>query len=208
MAKLEAHGINSNVTTWIRNWLSNRKQRVCINQAKSEWVSVKSGVPQGSLLGPLLFIIYINDIDTDIVSKISKFADDTKLCSKGIKDTDRQSLQNDLHKLMDWADKWQMSFNVDKCTVLHIGCHNRRYDYQMGNNALTEVEQQRDLGIIINQDLKWNKQVNTSYNKANKVLGFIFRNLHYKSQEIMLPLYTALVRPHLEYAVQFWSPHL
>jgi hypothetical protein len=208
MRKVEAHGIIGNVSQWIRNWLSNRKQRVSINSKTSEWAPVTSGVPQGSVLGPLLFIIYINDLDNEILSKISKFADDTKLCHRALTVGDQLRLQNDLNKLVEWADKWQMNFNVDKCTVVHLGCHNREYNYTMGGNQLAEVEQQRDLGIIINKDLKWDKQVETSYKKAMKALGLIARNFHYKSKDIMLPLYTSLVRPHLEFAVQFWSPHL
>ena len=208
MKKVEAHGINGNVSRWLRNWLTGRTQRVCTGQGKSQWATVTSGVPQGSVLGPLLFIIYINDLDTDITSKISKFADDTKLCHRANSEQDRISIQNDLNKLVEWAGKWQMNFNVEKCTVMHIGAHNRKSDYSMAEQRLTEVNQQRDLGILITDDLKWRNQVDASFKKSNRVLGFISRNFHYKDKDIMLPMYTSLVRPHLEFAIQFWSPHL
>jgi len=208
LKKVEALGITGNVARWLRNWLTDRKQRVCVGQGKSQWTTVTSGVPQGSVLGPLLFIIYINDLDTDIISKLTKFADDTKLCYKADCTQDCLILQRDLDRLVDWSDKWQMNFNIEKCTVMHIGSHNRSSAYMMAGQQMTEVDQQRDLGISISKDLKWKNQVEASCKKGNRVLGYISRNFHYKSRDIMLPLYTSLVRPQMEYAVQFWSPHL
>ena len=207
LKKLEAHGIRGNLLRWIRVWLTTRKQRVMIDGIKSEWRGVTSGVPQGSVLGPLLFIIYINDLDTNITSKISKFADDTKICHKSTTYLDRIELQEDIDKLVEWANTWQMEFNAEKCTILHIGCHNRNYNFTIDNRNLTVVNKQRDLGIAINKDLKWKEHINNSIRKARNVIGFIGRNFHYKGKDIVLPLYKALVRPHLEFAVQLWSPH-
>ena len=104
MRKVEALGITGAIAQWLRTWLQNRKQRVCIGDARSGWTSVTSGVPQGSVLGPLLFIIYINDLDTNLVSKVSKFADDTKLCHRAVTDIVKQAIQGDLRGLMQWAD--------------------------------------------------------------------------------------------------------
>ena len=206
--QVEAHGIKGKIAAWIRAWLKNRKQRVVINGSQSEWAPVTSGVPQGSVLGPLLFIIYINDIDVGIKGKISKFADDTKLCHDVSKPEDKETVQHDINKLVEWTKKWQMQFNPDKCTVIHFGCHNPNNEYQIEGKTLKSVTQQRDLGIIINKDLKWEKQVEKSCKKANRVLGYISRNFRYKSKDIVLQLYKTLARPHLEYGVQFWSPHL
>ena len=188
--------------------LAGQRQSVCINQTFSSWTPVTSGVPQGRVLGPLLFLIYINDLGNTIVSKISKFSDDTKLCYSSRNPEEVFELQEDLNKLVDWANTWQMNFNIDKCAVMHIGHNNIQHNYTMANQQLTATEEQRDLGITITRDLKWQKQTEKSCMTANRILGFIARNFHYKSTELMLPLYKSLVRPHLEYAVQFWSPHL
>ena len=104
--RLESHGIDGNLLDWIKQWLSGRRQRVCINREYSDRKDATSGVPQGSVLGPVLFTIYINDLDVSLVSKIGKFADDTKLC-KGVKDqSDVENLQQDLCKLELWAKEW------------------------------------------------------------------------------------------------------
>jgi len=124
LLKVRALGIGGGVLNWIKSWLSGRRQRVVIKGAASEWAPVTSGVPQGSVLGPLLFIIYINDIDVGIVSRLSKFADDTKL---GINASDPVAvghLQRDLLRIGDWSEKWLMPFNVEKCAVLHVGSRN------------------------------------------------------------------------------------
>jgi Reverse transcriptase (RNA-dependent DNA polymerase) len=119
--KLESHGINGKVSEWVKNWLCGRRQKVSISKESSGWLDVTSGVPQGSVLGPVLFIIYINDLETDLISKIGKFADDTKM-SKCVNNLlDAEILSNDLRKLDEWAKNWQMQFNKDKCVVMHIG---------------------------------------------------------------------------------------
>ncbi|KAF2353064.1 Reverse transcriptase domain [Trinorchestia longiramus] len=114
MAKVEAHGIRDNYSRWIRNWLTGCTQRVLIHDETSDSALVTSGVPQGSVLGPLLFIIYINDLDVGIISKINKFADDTKLCHRVFTERHRATIQSDLHRLLRWTETWQMSFNIEK----------------------------------------------------------------------------------------------
>ena len=208
MLKVASLGIRGNLQHWIRSWLSGRRQRVCIGQACSEWVPVTSGVPQGSVLGPVLFLIYVNDIDTGITSRISKFADDTKLCKRVDKPELRLQLQEDINKLAEWSDRWMMPFNTSKCTVMHLGCHNRNHQYAMDGNQITSVSLQRYLGILISSDLRWDHQVNESCKKASKVLGMIARNFTYKTRNIILSLYKTLIRPHLEYGVQFWGTTL
>lgn len=205
--KLALHGISGSILNWVREWLSDRKQRVVLNGKKSGWDSVKSGVPQGSVLGPLLFILYINDLDNNIACKLSKFADDTKLASS-VKDIEGCcGLQRDLDKLLAWSDKWQMQFNYSKCKVMHIGRNNRNFEYEMGGNWLDIINQERDLGVIMSNDLKSSKQCLEARNKANKMLGMINRNVCYKSKEVITKLYNSHVRPHIEYCIQAWAPH-
>ena len=117
-------------------------------------------------------------------------------------------LQEDLNRLVDWANTWWMNFSIDRCAVMQIGHNNTQHTYTMSNQQLIATELQRDLEITITRDVKWQKQTEKSCKTANRVLGFIALNFNYKSAELMLPLYKSLVRPNLEYAVQFWSPHL
>ena len=207
MFKVKQLGIAGNVHNWIKNWLSNRKQRVVINGTASDWAPVTSGVPQGSVLGPVLFIMYINDIDVGLNNFISKFADDTKIGNSIIDDRDRLSLQEDLRKISEWSERWEMPFNVNKCHILQVGTRNRKFDYEMNGVKLKSIQCVKDLGVTIASNLKFSQQCKDAAGKANRMLGFINRNFSFKNKDIILPLYISLVRPHLEYAVQFWSPH-
>jgi len=208
LLKLGSLGVRGRLLNWIRNWLTNRYQRVVISGEESEWVEVTSGVPQGSVLGPVLFVIYINDLDENILSKILKFADDTKLV-RGIKTfEDYYDLGEDLSKLYKWSEDWQMSFNLDKCKVMHIGNNNNLSSYSMGGQDLEEVDEERDLGVIINNKFKVDRQCAKVTKKANQVLGLIYRTFACKNKNIMLKLYKSLVRPHLDYCCQAWRPHL
>ena len=206
--KLIAHGITGNLLEWIVEWLKNRKQRVILNGVKSNWKPVISGVPQGSVLGPLLFILYINDIELHLKNKISAFADDSKIVSSINNIGDCFKLQHDINYLIAWSDKWQMPFNIDKCKVMHFGNDNYNFEYEINGNWLESVEFQRNLGIIVDKSLKFSNQCLSARNKANRALSFIKRNVNYKSKEIIRTLYNAYVRPHLEYSIQAWSPYL
>jgi ribonucleases P/MRP protein subunit RPP40 len=117
--------------SWIQEWLKGRKQRVVINGRASQWTEVDSGVPHGSILGPLLFIIFINGIDEGIVSDILKFADDTKIFRKAGTVDNINKLREDLQVLCNWSDMWQMKFNTEKCKVMHIGAKNLEEEYFM-----------------------------------------------------------------------------
>ena len=122
--------------------------------SNSKWTRVKSGVPQGSVLGPLLFLIYINDIDDSVCSNLLKFADDTKVFSVVPTQNDIDRLQRDLLNLCNWSQDWLMLFNVDKCKVMHIGLNNSKAKYEMNGKYLEEVTEERDLGVIFQNDLK------------------------------------------------------
>ena len=151
--------------------------------------------------------MYINDIDNGLNNLISKFADDTKIGSTVITENDKLNLQNDLNKITDWSEKWEMPFNIDKCQILHVGTRNPKFDYELCGEKLKNSSKVKDLGVTVESNLKFAKQCKDAAAKANRMLGFIKRNFSFKSKEIVLPLYKSLVRPHLEYAVQFWSPH-
>ncbi|MDZ1603208.1 reverse transcriptase family protein, partial [Klebsiella pneumoniae] len=207
MEKVRRHGIVGNVASWIKNWLTDRRQRVVLDGKYSAWSPVTSGVPQGSVLGPLLFVIFINDLDMEVEGWVSKFADDTKI--GGIVDTEEGccGLQRDLDRLQSWAEKWQMEFNPEKCEVVHFGRTNKNAKYWVNGRVLGSVEEQRDLGVYVHRSLKVATQVDRAVKKAYGVLAFINRGIEFKSREVMMQLYRTLVRPHLEYCVQFWSPH-
>ena len=200
--------MGGNILSWIENWLSGRKQKVGINKTFSKWRDVQSGVPQGSVLGPLLFLIYINDLDVGVVSKLCKFADDTKLGGGVASAVESQKLAKDLEQIFQWSIDWQMSFNVDKCTVMHMGKNNEEFQYKMGTGTLKKSEQEKDLGVTINRSGKSSVQCGIAVKKANAVLGMIKRNITFKSKENMVRLYKSLVRPRLEYCVQAWNPYL
>ena len=125
-----------------------------INGSSSSWRDVTSGVPQGSVLGPLLFIIYINDLDQGLMSKISKFADDTKIGINASNELAVKQLQEDLNRIGDWSEKWQMPFNLDKCKVMHVGHRNDKAKYKLLGKELEICNEEKDLGVIITNDMK------------------------------------------------------
>jgi len=207
--KICSYGISGQLLTWISSWLNGRRQRVQISGNKSGWLDVASGIPQGSVLGPLLFLMFINDLGADVTEStvILKFADDTKVLGICDNDLDHGVIQSDLHKLQQWADAWQMSFNVDKCKILHMGHGNMEYCYWLNGQELHHADTEKDLGILISNDLKVGLQCTEAYKKANKMLGLIRRTIVNKEPRILLALYKSLVRPHLEYCCSAWSPH-
>ena len=208
LAKVKAHGVDGKVLQWITNWLSGRKQRVVINGQHSDWEDVLSGVPQGSVLGPLLFIIFINDLDqaAELITTLLKFADDTKAAQKILSDDDRILLQDCINKLFTWASDWGMAFNIEKCKVMHLGRLNPKYQYQMNGIVLKEVDQEKDIGIIVHSSMKPSKQCSEAARRANGVLGQISRSFHFRDRHVFLNLYKQFVRVHLEFAAPCWSP--
>ena len=190
--------IGNNVINWIEEWLTHRRQRVIVDGEISNWKSVLSGIPQGSVLGPILFLIYINDLEDDISSKVLKFADDTKVFRKITNDTDKQNLQDDVDKLVKWSEKWQLLFNY-KC--IQIGHGNMDEEYKMGDAVLGRSKQEKDLGVTFSADMKVSEQCRIAASKGNQILGLIWRTITYNEKQLIVPLYKAIVRPHLEYCI-------
>ena len=207
--KLYEHGIQESLLNWIKAWLTGRRQKVVLNGRASSWASVHSGVPQGSVLGPLAFIIYINDLDEavgDLITVLCKFADDTKLGRTITCDEDRDKLQESLDKLCKWSTDWCMKFNTDKCKVMHVGSGNPQHEYFMFGDKLNATNEEKDVGVIIQSNLKPSKQCAEAARKGNQVLRQIMRAFHYRDRTNFINLYKRYVRVHLEFSVQAWNP--
>ena len=217
LQKLSAYGIEGKVLCWIADFLSDRKMRIMVRGEYSEWVDVISGVPQGSVLGHILFLSYVNDIPETVNCSIKMFADDTKLnvllnLFRTVKTIDDCNiLQNDLNTLSQWTNDWLLSFNVDKCKVMHIGKNNPKLDYTMRteneNRMLIETSEENDLGVWITNDLKHEKQVIAASQRAMAVLRSVRRAFVRFDIETFSIIYTSYIRPHLEYCIQAWSPY-
>ena len=199
MVKMENYGITGNILGWCKHFLSDRRQRVVINGEKSVWERVISGVSQGSVIGPTMFVLFINDMPEVVTSCIEMFADDAKIFKAMLTKQDRCDLQGDLDNLQNWAITWKMKFNADKCKVLHLGSQNPRYEYTMCDICLEAVREENDLGVIVDEKLKFDTHTVTQANKVNRVLGLIRRTFDNLDEEMLVLLYKSLVRPHLEY---------
>ena len=208
-SKLFGYGIGGKTLKWIDSFLCFRKQRVVVNGVKSDWAPVLSGVPQGTVLGSLLFSLYINDISSDIESEIRLFADDC-VCYREIKDEkDTMKLQRDIDRLGSWARKWDMRFQPVKCNMMQLTRKRIKKihaSYTLEGTNLENVESIKYLGVTITSDLRWNTHVSNVCTKANRTLGFLRRNLHSCPQEVKEAAYKGLVRPVLDYGSSVWDP--
>ena len=193
---------------WVEQWLTDRTQRVVVDREVYSWKSVLSGVPQGSVLGPILLLVFINDLEEGVTGKILKIADDTKLLTKTKEIKDKQKLQDDIDKLVKWSEKWQMLVTFGKCKYLHTGPGNTGMNYEMGGTILSKNVKEKYLGVTMNANTKVSEQCIIAASKGNQFLGMIRRNITCKEKNLIVPLYKAIVRPHLEYCLQAWSPYL
>ena len=213
--KMSKYGIKDKVLNWVASFLDQRTQKVVIRGTESQPFAVTSGVPQGSVLGPILFLIFINDLPLEVLSHVSLFADDSKLFTKIVSDSNKdqdshngiEALQRDLNAVRDWACRWKMEFNVDKCKIMHLGTTNPKHTYTMGGTNLAVTSEERDLGVLIDDKLSFRNHIKGIVGKANRVLGLIRIGFDCLDKEMFMNLYPVLIRPHLEYCVQVWSPH-
>ena len=214
--KMSKCGITGKVLKWVESFLYQRKQRVVIRGTASESFEVTSGVPQGSILGRILFLIFINYLPLEVISPVSLFADDSKIFTRIVSEKNRKLvggtygndvLQRDLESIREWANKWKMEFNVSKCKIMHLGRSNPQSSYSMGGEPLTVTSEEKDLGVLIDDSLEFGKHIKEIVNKANRMLGLIKIGFDCMNREIFMNLYPALVRPLLEYCVQVWSPY-
>ena len=207
--KLKWYGIGGRTNRWIQSFLSDRTQAVVVEGVTSDSAPVLSGVPQGSVLGPCLFLYYINDIAEGLESSTRLFADDTMIYLTVKNENDAQILQNDLARLEKWEAEWTMEFHPKKCEVISITRKRNpiMYPYKLHGHQLQHVKVIKYLGVSISQDLRWDAHVNNTVSKANRTLGFLRRNLSVGNTKIKQQAYMSLVRPGLEYASTVWNPY-
>ena len=212
--KLEAYGIVDELLNWLMAFLHDRRQRVVIGESVSDWVEVESGVPQGSVLGPILFVIFINDL-LDTAKNVGKlYADDSKILSVVSNTNEINEMQRDINRIVKWTIEWDMHLHCTKCKIMHHGINNPCHNYEIfdvttnESKTLEVTTSERDLGIQITSDLKWHDQVTAAASKANRALGILKRTFSYMDVDLTKKLYCCYVRPHLEFASSVWNPSL
>ena len=209
--KMKAYGIQGELLSWIEAFLTGREQMVRVNGELSTPRPVISGIPQGSVLGPLLFVLYINDLPDLVKSNILLFADDTKIFQQVKSKEDAIQLQEDIDTLGKWSDEWLLKFNTDKCHVLTLGkidniTHTHRY--ALHGDEIEHVFEQKDLGVVFDMELKFEEHMGAKVKKANAIMGLIRRTFSFLDGDTFKKLYTSFVRHHIEYAIPVWCPHL
>ncbi len=207
LSKIESYGIKGDLLAWIKQFLLHRRQRVVLHGAPSNWQDVISGVPQGTITGPILFLLFINDLPDVVHCTAKLFADDAKIYSDISNINDCLALQSDLDALSQWSKDWLINFNKEKCVVLRIR-KAIEFDYFIENHKLSEVSVQTDLGIIVSNDLKPSTHIDHITKKANQRLGMIRRCFTNHTSSVINPLYKAIVRPIIEHNSQLWNPWL
>ena len=208
MKKLENIGIKGNMLNWFKSFLTVRKERVKINKEFTEWLNVTSGVPQGTIIGPVAFLIYINDIINNIKCQCMLYADDCVLYSCVNNANDAEMLQHDLDRVIKWSHRWSMDFNVNKCKVMHMTKKNNISfnSYYMNGSKLEVPETEKYLGVHINHKFSWKCHVDVVKKDCYQKLGIVKRVFSKCNNDIKSQLYKQLIRPKLDYYVNVWKP--
>jgi hypothetical protein len=209
IAKLHAYGIRGKLLRWIKSFLNDRRQRVRVENSYSSFISVSSGVPQGSVLGPTLFLLYINDLPLVVRhSKLLMYADDVKVYLSMSNEVDHIMLLDDLHRIEQWTVTWNMNLAVAKCFALRFS--NRvmdiDIDYTLGNAALPFLEKTKDLGIVLSRNLKFHEHVDYVVKKALSRINLISYSFVTNDADVLLKLYRTYVLPILNYGSVVWNP--
>ena len=209
LSKLHTYGIRNSLLAWMRNFLTQRTQQVVCEGERSTPKKVLSGVPQGTVLGPLLFLLYINDLPSNLKSSVRLFADDCLVYTAGKDNKHIKMLQEDLNKLQTWQNVWLMSFNPEKCYTMQIAYMKDppTKTFTFCGHDLQMVDSQQYLGVEIDNKMTWSTHIRNTINKANRTLGFLRRNLWYCIAKVKVITYNMLVRHILEYASVVWDPY-
>jgi len=210
LTKLAGYGISGRLLEWFRAFLTGRTQRVVVNRSYSEYVPVISSVPQGTVCAPLLFLIYVNDVNdcvqNDVTIKL--FADDLKVfCCVTKRSTDASPLTLALKSISKWSAKWQLNLACEKCVVVHLGNRNPKRDYFINDVCLAHADSFRDLGVTINHDLSFSKHCQIIAGRALRRVGLIFRAFKSRDPNLLVKAYKTYVRPVLETCTEVWSPY-
>ena len=204
MVKLQAYGISVVILNWINAFLNGSTQRVLVNDIASRKEAVLSGVPQGSVLGPLLFVLYINDLPDTLVYHCMMFSDDTKSFREITDVADMNMLQNDLHLMEKWSKTWLLQFHPGKSVGISWNII-QAYPYELLSTGLEHVLEEKDLGIITDSELTFESHIEAKLGRAKQMLGLIMRSFTCCTAEIVIPLYKAFMRQHLEFGVAVWG---
>jgi len=205
---LERNGVRGLLLKWIELWLTKRKQAVKVGTTLSEFKHVPSGVPQGSVLGPLLFCIYMSGLDSVLkYAKVKYYADDAKIYLKVSSIAEAQMFQQEVENILQWAKTWQLSVAFEKCAILHLNpSKSLQYEYTMGDIKLATKSQIRDLGVIIDDNLLFDRHIDIIATKAGQISNMIFQNFKCRDLRFLCMTYKAFIRPVLEYANETYFP--
>ena len=204
--KIHAYGIRGKIFKWVEDFLNNRSQRVTIGSKQSNWQPVTSGIPQGSVLGPILFTIFINDMPAIVESTMKLFADEAKIFKAIESFDDINVIQDDINKLLKWSTEWQLPLNISKCKCIHYGKNNPNHTYTMNNPVLTTDTEEKDVGVTFDNTLEFRLHIRNIIAKPNSRVGLIKRSFSRLSILNFKLLYKSLVRPLLEYCSVIWFP--
>lgn len=210
LAKMRSYGISNDICNWVEMFLSNRSQMVVINGVQSNWESIKSGVPQGSVLGPVLFLLFINDLPEEVLSELLLYADDAKIYRTIKCEDDTVQLQRDLHAMSLWSDTWLLSFHPDKLKKITLSRNDFQVErrYCVGGDLVRNVDMEVDLGVCIDTDLNFDEQRKVKIEKANGMVGAMRRAFKFLDSYTFKKIYKPMVRSHLETAIPVWFPYL
>ena len=208
LGQLSFYGIKGPLLKWIAAFLKDRHQSVVVEVMTSGQVPLDSGVPQGSVMGPLLFLLHINDLSSVVTSQVRLFADDCLLYHPIRCVLDQEAFQCDLDALEQWVSTWGMRLNAKKCYLMSITRtrNHLTHNYSLNSHIPQTVTREKYLGITISNDLNWSTHINTITNTCNSKLGFLRRNLSRCPQKLKATAYLSLIRPILEYAASVWEP--